>query len=56
MAESPVEGKWTAYICDTCYYSWRSTEDPKVAPIFKLTKEKIPTLGVIPPVPPLDPQ
>lgn len=56
MVKSPVGDAWVAYICDTCFYSWRSTETPNVDPIFKLTKEQIPTLGVIPPVPPLDPK
>lgn len=54
MVKSPVEGKWEMYVCETCWYSWRSTEDPQVSPTFALTPEEIPGLGVIPPVPPLD--
>lgn len=54
IAKSPVEGCWEVYECDECYYSWRSTEDPHVDDVFKLTPEKIANLQVIPPVPPLE--
>lgn len=55
MAKSPVGDVWEMYLCETCFYSWRSTETPVVDPLFKLTPEKIAGLGIIPPVPPLDP-
>ncbi|MBQ9058984.1 MAG: vanillic acid non-oxidative decarboxylation protein [Atopobiaceae bacterium] len=54
IAKSPQAGVWEVYQCDQCFYSWRSTEDPKVADVFKLTKEQIDNLQVIPPVPPLE--
>ncbi len=54
IATSPVEGVWEMYQCDTCYYSWRSTENPRVSDVFKLDDEKIANLQVIPPLPPLE--
>ena len=26
--QSPVAGVWTIFGCDTCFYTWRSTEPP----------------------------
>jgi hypothetical protein len=46
------------YVCDTCIYSWRSTEpdqatDPATYPAaFKIDPAEIPTMAAIPPVPP----
>ena len=54
MVKSPVGDVWEVYLCETCFYSWRSTENPVVNKTFKLTPEQIPGLQVIPPVPPLD--
>lgn len=54
MTKSPVAGAWEVYVCDVCYFSWRSTESIKVHDTFKLTPEKIAGLSQIPPVPPLD--
>jgi len=54
IATSPIEGVWEVYECDKCFYSWRSTETPHVADVFKLNDEKIANLQVIPPVPPLE--
>ena len=54
IAKSPIEGVWEVYECDQCYVSWRSTEDIDVHDVFKLTKEKIDGLQVIPPIPPLE--
>jgi len=54
MVKSPVGDVWEVYLCDTCCYSWRSTETPDVHARFKLKPEDIPKLQVIPPVPPLD--
>lgn len=59
MTKSPIEGAWEVYICDTCTYSWRSTETPdKTDPkqykaSFKIKPASIPSMLVIPPVPPL---
>lgn len=54
IATSPVGDVWEVYECDDCFYSWRSTETPHVDDVFKLTKEKIANLQVIPAVPPLE--
>ena len=27
MTKSPVGDVWEVYVCDTCSYSWRSTEE-----------------------------
>lgn len=55
MVKSPVGDVWEVYVCETCWYSWRSTEDISIWPVFKLDPAKISELGIIPPVPPLDP-
>lgn len=54
MVDSPVGKVWEVYLCEECFYSWRSTETINIHEKFKLDKEKIPTMHVIPPVPPLD--
>ncbi|WP_085829780.1 non-oxidative hydroxyarylic acid decarboxylases subunit D [Collinsella vaginalis] len=54
IATSPIEGAWEVYQCDRCFYSWRSTEQPHIDEVFKLTAENIERLQVIPPVPPLE--
>ena len=53
MTKSPVGDVWEVYVCDTCSYSWRSTEEIHVHDVFKLKPEDIPNLQEIPPVPPL---
>lgn len=53
MTKSPVGDVWEVYVCDTCYYSWRSTEEIHVHDVFKLNPEDIPNLQQIPAVPPL---
>ncbi len=59
MAKSPVGDVWEIYVCQTCWYSWRSTETPdKTDPkqykaSFKLNATDIPNMLVIPPIPPL---
>lgn len=53
IATSPVGDEWEVYQCKTCYYSFRSTEDPQISEIFKLDPAQIPNLDKIPPVPPL---
>ncbi len=54
MVDSPVPGAWEVHVCETCYYSWRSTETPDIHGKFKLDPAAIPGLQIIPPVPPLD--
>jgi transposase-like protein len=59
IADSPVGNVWEVYMCERCYYSWRSTEAPEVTdpakynPKFKLTEKTISTMMEIPPIPPL---
>lgn len=53
MVKSPVGDVWEVYVCETCWYSWRSTETINILPKFKIKPENIPDLLVIPPVPPL---
>lgn len=54
MATSPVGNVWEVFVCNKCYYSWRSTEEIHVSEKFKLNDEKLEHMGVIPPIPPLD--
>jgi hypothetical protein len=55
---SPVAGVWTVFGCDTCFYTWRSTEpaentDPdKYPPIFRLNPEDLAKLPEVPSIPP----
>lgn len=57
MTTSPVPGKWTMYVCDTCFYSYRSTEgpaatDPAAFPAdWKVDPAGIPDMLPMPPVP-----
>ena len=54
---SPVPDVWSVYACTTCLYAWRSTEpdtDPDKYPqAFRLKPADLPTLPVIPAIPPL---
>ena len=54
MVKAPVDDAWEVYVCNTCFYSWRSTEEINIHDTFKLKPEEIPELQVIPPIPPLD--
>ena len=54
MVDAPVDNAWEVYVCDTCYYSWRSTETPHIHAKFKLNPAEFDKLGTSPPVPPLD--
>ena len=54
MVKAPVGDAWEVYVCDKCYFSWRSTEQVNILEKFKLDDEKIASMPVIPPVPPLD--
>lgn len=59
MAKSPVGDVWEVYLCDTCKFSWRSTEgenitDPKkYDKRFKLNQDELDKFDQIPPIPPL---
>lgn len=53
MVKSPVGDVWEVYVCDSCFFSWRSTETIKVLPQFKLNDQKIAAMQMIPPIPPL---
>lgn len=58
-AESATPGVWSMFGCDTCFYTWRSTEsarntDPDHYPaVFRLSPLDIPRLPVVPAIPPL---
>jgi len=57
LTKSLVGDSWEVYVCSTCYYSWRSTEDAAVTdsekydPRFKIDVKSIPQMMKIPPVP-----
>ena len=57
LTKAPVDDAWEVYICEVCYYSWRSTEaddllDPaKYDKRFKIDPAKISDLIQIPPIP-----
>lgn len=57
LLSSPVGNEWEVYLCENCYFSWRSTEDEelrdpsKYNKKFKLTKEQIDNMMMIPPIP-----
>ena len=59
LTSSPVPGVWTLYQCTTCLYVWRSTEPEentnpdKYPPAFRLDPQALPTLPVMPGIPPL---
>ncbi|MDE1175925.1 MAG: non-oxidative hydroxyarylic acid decarboxylases subunit D [Edaphobacter sp.] len=56
---SPVAGVWTVFGCDTCFYTWRSTEGEqntnpdKYPEVFRLEPQNLPKLQVAPSIPPL---
>ncbi len=56
---SPVAGIWIVYGCDTCFYTWRTTEPEanrdldKYPAVFRLDPENLPKLQVAPRIPPL---
>jgi vanillate/4-hydroxybenzoate decarboxylase subunit D len=56
---SPNPGVWTVYGCNTCFYTWRSTEaeentnQDKYPEVFRLSPEDLPKLQVAPSIPPL---
>lgn len=58
-AHSPEKDVWTMFGCDTCFYTWRSTEpventDPDhYSEIFRLSPKDIPGLPIVPVIPAL---
>ena len=58
-AKSPIAGVWTVFGCDTCFYTWRSTEpaentDPEKYPeVFRLNPADLAKLPGVPNIPPL---
>jgi vanillate/4-hydroxybenzoate decarboxylase subunit D len=56
---SDVAGIWTVFGCDTCFYTWRSTEpaentDPDKYPeVFRLSPADFAKLPEVPAIPPL---
>ncbi|SHM80217.1 hypothetical protein SAMN05660826_01995 [Caldanaerovirga acetigignens] len=59
VVDSPVGEEWSVFICEKCFYTWRSTEDEEITdpekfdPRFKLTEESFEKMLCIPPIPPL---
>lgn len=59
LVDAPADKSWEIYICKTCWFSWRSTEDEAVTnpalydKKFKLDPSAIDKLLAIPPIPPL---
>jgi len=59
LTKAPVDDAWEVYLCETCCFSWRSTEssdiiDPeKYDSRFKINPDKISELSQIPPIPKL---
>ncbi len=59
LTKSPVGDVWEVYLCDTCKFTWRSTEDEKNTnpekynKKFKLNPAEFDKLDQIPPIPPL---
>jgi hypothetical protein len=56
---SPIAGVWTVYGCNTCFYTWRSTEPAentnpdKYPEVFRLNPDDLAKLPEIPAIPPL---
>ncbi len=56
LTKSPVEGAWEVYICKTCCYSYRSTEEEELKNYdlydsrFKVDPTTINKQQVIPPI------
>ena len=57
LALSPVAAVWTAYVCKTCLYTWRSTEPEenrnpdKYPELFRLTPESMKKFPTVPEIP-----
>lgn len=59
LADSPVAGVWAVYLCQTCFYTWRSTEPEentnpdKYPEAFKIDPEDLSKFTILPEIPPL---
>lgn len=59
IACAPKDQSWEVYVCKTCWFSWRSTEDEEITnpalydAKFKIKSETIDKLMAIPPIPAL---
>ncbi len=59
VARSPVPGVWEMVLCQTCFYSWRSTERDEatqaaaMSPKFRIDPAKLALGHVMPVIPPL---
>ncbi len=59
LVKAPVDNAWEVYICNTCNFTWRSTESEDITnPAkydrrFKIHPDTIPDIPVLPPVPKL---
>jgi len=59
LVKAPVDDAWEVYKCDTCNFTWRSTEsedikDPaRYDKRFKINPATIPSMIIIPPIPKL---
>lgn len=59
LVKAPVDNAWEVYKCNTCNFTWRSTEDEYITDPakydrrFKINPAKIPEMAVIPPIPKL---
>lgn len=59
LTKAPVDDAWEVYICETCCFSWRSTEDEEITnpekydKRFKIDPTQISTLAQLPPIPEL---
>jgi vanillate/4-hydroxybenzoate decarboxylase subunit D len=59
LVKAPVDTAWEVYKCDTCNFTWRSTEGEDITnpakydKSFKINPAAIQGMPVIPPVPKL---
>jgi hypothetical protein len=59
LVNAPQDKSWEVFLCKTCWFSWRSTEDEEVvnparySEKFKIKPDEISKLVAIPPIPPL---
>lgn len=59
LVDAPKDKSWQVFICSTCTFSWRSTEEEAVTnpekyeKKFKLDPHSFEKLLAIPPIPPL---
>ena len=60
LVKSPVDDAWVVYKCQTCDFTWRSTESEDVTDYnkydtrFKINPVKIEELPIMPPIPKLE--